>query len=270
MRNKILGCCITVGFLLILQSPANAQYNGTQIYTVSFLPRKAHYDPDTLTKELSRASTREQARKIIISKQFIACKLILLEHKPGRPLVWWFINTGDNTESFKDFTVLRSKGLSTLMVTRLGDFREIIHDTLLLLDTLRLEVHLQEPGYRDADFILEFACDTQPEASSSSIAGRTTLSLYPGMVKCSTAYTKFVLRNKYNPGRKLTTAMLTVLDPEKEAVARTLVLDYRKANPTLQNDILEEFAENVMIVLYGTPPRGSVHQWLVRNGILKP
>lgn len=272
-HNQFLINIILAISLLLVSNQAvfcQSQVDPKTVYSLSFLPRKAGGDVVALEKELASAKSRDAVRNIIFKQRLNpCCEVVILETTATKRQVWWFINLGKKTESFSDFTVLRSKSITQATVSRVAAFKEIIKDTLLLLDTLSIAIKLRDAGYSDSAFVLEKTCNGKTSTATAPVGDENSLLFYPAMVSCESGYEQITLVNNFNRERKLATAIITSLNPEQEALIKAIAADCLKRNPNSNAEDFEDFINEVMCTKVGVPQRKALHTWLLRNNLFK-
>lgn len=232
-----------------------------QRYTVSWIPRKLNYNPEQLNLELKNATTRDEARKIIKLKQFKNARIIILERVDGNPPVWWFISTEQYQEKSEEFDVLRSKGRHNYTVEELSDLKELITDTLVLLDTINIRIKLRDQSHKGLSYLLKFSCSNEGPYTLVD-KDPSLIYLFPEQIRCKERYVRFELLNGIGSKTLLASAVIFRPDEDDKDMLKHIFNDWRQAHPDHTIKELEEFYLTVLTRMYGRVLSQSLSNWM--------
>lgn len=241
LLNRLLLCTL---FYQLSSSHTQAQSTDT-VFKVLSLPAKLNYSKEALDKEIARATSKAQVRRIILSKKFAPARIVLLVQPPqGNPPLWT-LNIGNGTEIFDDQIDIMSRHPVFTTFYRLDDFQRLFKDTLLLLDTLRITMQIKDPAYPPDQYMLQQQCGIQASTRAFPYNG-TELYLGPQLASlCDTGFTDIHIFHASRPDRYLAGCQLRFLDPEErkelEMVARGIKAAYPRMDIQDLTLVLDSF-----------------------------
>lgn len=250
------------------------------IFQVVHLPRKTEYSKEKLNEEISKAKDKEAVRRILRLKNFPSAQIILQVTNKDNKLSWWTINTTTSYEREDQDVILQSKTAhivlaggtvadSTVVIPKVqypGDFNTIFKDTLLLVDTLLINLQLQNDDYPRDGYQFNYACSNGKIGREKIPVNDRKMMIAPGLFEsCKENYQAFSLYNKKHPSERLAYCITRFLTSEEKETILSMVACYQKINPAADMKKTAAFASAYMATQSASPFYPQLLQWLKKN-----
>jgi hypothetical protein len=210
--SRLLFCFVIIFFLL--PQFAMGQQNNFQVI---HLPRKANYSKDKLNTELSSLKDKEAVKKLLRSKNFPAnTSLIIYISRPNNQSSYWTINTSSPGDKEDNRIILQSRDNATTKIFKLTEFKNLLKDTLAIIDTLSLELLIRDDDYPGDEYTLSSLCGkTKTESTIPFVDGKLvfTKDLLKG---CNGNVAVSTLHHQNNHERKLASFQMNFLSAEQK------------------------------------------------------
>ena len=274
MSPKLLKIPFTVStaivvclLLFTLPDTVSAQqfYRKTPKFTVVHLPRKLNYDKAKLNEELSTATSKEAVRKILRVKNFRAA-LIIIQIQQDSLARTWTINTGSKTEADHDNIILQSRGSSTTRFYKISDFKNFFRDTLVLFDTLTIELYIHDEDYPDDQYYLAYTCGTKTLSRQKIPFDNFKLVFSKALLMgCADKPIEAGIYNYKTPDRMLASGKIAFLTEEQKEALLDIAGFYKKQNPSYTTKELANQVTSYCSKNFGTPFFPQLIEWLQGN-----
>jgi hypothetical protein len=252
--------------LILLTSFAGGQIvygqsHQNERYTVEYLPKKAGLSKATLNKELQSAHDREDVRKVL-RKMNLSSFLIIIEVQNNDQTLWWTLH-GSDTKTEPAGVVLQSRNITSLRLYKLSDFKNIFRDTLVLLDTLALELYTHDPSYPDDQFCFLYSCGDKPESLAAIPLSKNKLVISNDLfASCPHGPLPVRLISKANPDRIIASSHLLFLDADEKDALRGMADWYRQNFPGSQVKEIAGFVAAYSQTSFGSLYFPQLTAWL--------
>lgn len=249
LRTTLLLC-----MLLFSVRVLQARQKTHPLFEVLFLQKKFAYSKKQLNKEILQAKTKDAVLALIRQKNFPPGEIVLVIQERNEYPRFWHILTG-TMKNYEDARIiLQSRNSAAAVLSRLSDFKVLFTDTLALLDTLVVTVHLRDPDYPINAFQLSCTCDPQQHCVSTIPVRAGNLLITPDLIAhCVDAAPLVRILHPANPLRVFATCHLCFFSPEQQEILLSIARWYRRSSPQMD---LKKIAEQVAIysAQYGGNP----------------
>jgi hypothetical protein len=211
---------------------SNEQLQVQPKFVVSTLPARTKYNKANLNQEISVLTSKEAIRKFFVhDKKFSITNFVVRIEEPKGNFRWWYLDDNPKREREGDKTIVsQSKALEKAEVNSVSDFRIFFKDTLVLLDSLALDLYLQDKNYPNNQFAISFSCD-QRNIQQNLIQDKAKLWVTPSLFSTCSSIGKTRFFNRANPTRELAIVQLSFLTPEQKEMLCDVAYSYREAYP---------------------------------------
>ncbi|HWR34184.1 MAG TPA: hypothetical protein VN451_11685, partial [Chitinophagaceae bacterium] len=244
--------------------------------------RKTEYSKDKLNEEVNKAKDKEAVRRIIRLKNFPSAQLIIQVQHKNKIFSWWTINTTTGYEredddiilqsktswnEKKDQTAVRQPGDSLVWkVKSLADFKDVFRDSLVLLDTLYIEPHLQNEEYPNDGYKIAYVCKNGRIVNEKIPSYKGKLVLTSSLFNsCDEAASFVALSNKKNKADVLVSAYLRFLSAEEKEAILAMADLFKKTNPGSDIETVARFVAAYSSLESGKPHYPQLVSWLRKN-----
>lgn len=244
----------------------NAQQKKGPQFTVVHLPRKTGYSKAKLNEEIATANNKELVRKILKLKNFPPATIIIRIQTDSSHITWWTLNSSSKIDREDDNIILQSRNSTSLKFYRLSDFKNLFKDTLVLLDTLTIELFLHDEDYPEDKFFISYNCKAKKATIEKIPLEEWKLIFTKELFQaCPDNFSLTKIYNENNPGRTLGSAYIRFLSEEQKEALLSFASFSKEANPSLKSKDIAFLTATYCSKTIGTPYFPQLTNWLEKN-----
>lgn len=251
-------------FAVISISPlAMSQQPEAQFVVVS-LPAKCNYSKEKLNQEIRLLSSKQQVRQFIALKKFPPVPIIIkINDRNNGSAPYWTYNVFQEKEIIDDHVSFESKNIVSVKFYKISDFKTVFKDTLVLLDTIKIELYLHNPAYADDAFVLEDYCGNKKMSNQSIPVDGVYLTILPTMLsQCGKGLSKIRIFNRESSQRTIAFCHLKFLSPDEKQQLHDIYSDLQIQFPTHTAKQLQSLLDSFIRKNYGTVYFPHLTRWL--------
>ncbi|MCR6718983.1 MAG: hypothetical protein NVV59_01565 [Chitinophagaceae bacterium] len=187
------------------------------VFTIIHLPRSAGYTKPDLNAEIKSFTKKEEIRNWIKRKKALQeLTLILKVANHSSSPIYWTIRGKEKIEKEQNYIAPMSKFTQSAKAFKLSDLNGFFKDTLVLFDTLAIELYLKEKNYPVDQFIISFSCRKKSQ-SIAIVNDDNKLIFSPNIFEpCAISEADIRITNKQNPQRNIANCRLIFLGEEQK------------------------------------------------------
>jgi hypothetical protein len=233
-------------------------------FIVASLPGKLKYSKKLLNKEIAKATSSNQVRKIILSKHFTAARIVVIVLRSGKSTALWTLQTQSPKEITVSYMDYISRGNALTKFNNLGDFKRFFTDTLVLLDTLRIDLNIPDPGYTPGQYQLSIHCGgrefTRPFPNKEN-----QLYLNEQLIAvCEPRYASLMIFHASNPDHILANCRVRFLNLEAKTELEAVARGIKAAYPAMETKHINLMLESFIFKNYGRPYFPQLADWTTK------
>lgn len=261
---------LVLGCVLLWNVRSVAQPNSVKpVFTIIHLPRSAGYTKQEINAEIKTFTQKDEIRNWIKRKNTLQQQTLIFKvAKDTSSTIYWTIEGKEKIEREQNYIAPMSKFTQSAKAFKLSDLNGFFKDTLVLFDTLAIELYLKEKNYPVDQFIISFSCRKKSQ-SIAIVNDDNKLIFSPNIFEpCAISEADIRITNKQNPQRNIANCRLIFLGEEQKEEIISFAQHLQEENPgkTSKEVILETsvFCQQT----FGTPYFVQFSQWL--SAQLKP
>ncbi len=244
LRMKYLLIQLILVFLFFPLDDVFAQ-GGVPMFQVIHLPRKAGYSKVKLNAELAPLKDKEAVKKLFRSKNFpLQTSIVLYVNRANNQSAYWTINTSSPNDKEDNRIILQSRDNTTTKFFKLSEFRNFFKDTLVIIDTLAIELFIRDEDYPDDQYVLSSVCGKTNQ--KKKIAFDKGKLIFSKMLvnDCKEQLSLIALYNNNNPDRVLASCKLNFLATDQKEMLLSMA-NFIKVEEPGKN------VKDIALLLYG-------------------
>ena len=270
VRNRLwLYMLLFLPGMLLLAGSLTAQNAPRQKFYIISLPAIIHYDKNRLNLELATLTEPEAVLTLIRSKNFPAAKLLVGIQKDSLTSIPWTIpTTKAGTAVNPNRIVLQSKDIPVSRVTDPADFKKLLRDTLVIIDSLALELAIHDDDFPPALYQLQSACVAGAGKSFSTLLpyrDEQLIFLPKSVASCNDGMVNIKLINKESQERVLASCRIIFLNREQKETLLNWAAFIKASYPSKSNKEIAESASEYVSNNFGHLPFDLLVEWLQTN-----
>jgi hypothetical protein len=257
-----------VAGMLLLAGSLTAQNAPRQKFYVVSLPAIIKYDKKQLNLELSALTAPEAVLALIRSKNFPAAKLLIGIQKDSLISIPWTIPTTKTAGTVNpNRIVLQSKDIPVSRITDPADFKKLLRDTLVIIDSLVLELAIHDDDFPPTLYQLQSACVTGTRKNFSTVLPYRDgqLIFLPQSVAGCNGVADIKLLNKESEERTLASCRLIFLNREQKETLLSWAAFVKASYPSKSLKAIAESASDYVSNNLGHLPFDQLVEWLQNN-----
>lgn len=260
LLNRVL---LLVYLLLQIYNTSISQVkNIGQVFNTVSVPRKTGYTRQSLDQELVNLSNKEEVRALLKANKKLRDVSLTFDVRLSNGVkYYWRVNANGGTDLQDDFLITRSKNIASSRIFKLSDFATLLKDTIVLLDTLKIEMFLKDDAYPPDAFILEYKCGKKIKKFQIPFTNSYLL-LPPAIITDCKNVGEIKLYNSLNVYRTITRFRIIFLDEFQKEDLLCFAQYQKIADPDLPfKDLLYRVA-TYSTRLYGAANLLQLNNWL--------
>ena len=119
-----------------------------QQFSIIHLPAKYGIDKSLLNASLAKMKTQKDVLTLLRSNPKLSNAQLVIRITKNNQNSWWKINFEKAQQKNGEWVVMQSKNVSTGRITKLRDIKLIFTDTLVVIDSLQIDLLIQDANHQ--------------------------------------------------------------------------------------------------------------------------
>jgi hypothetical protein len=261
MSKVIVTICVMALSLLTF-----CQQRKESEFSLIFLSNEIKYDAKSLYNEIKMAKSLEEVKTLVQKKITDNKGRIMVMYKSEGLYFRWERTFGKNAvESTEEWIVLGRRDIGQLKVSSPEEFAEVLYDTIVVLDTLKVMAGFNSQQFPVKNYSLRYSCNNKINTAAIPVIRNNELLITrDALLSCTDKYPSVTLFNRSSDS--ITLCNFIIFLPSTELLSELLsIARGLKRNPSLDKLDIPPLMESYISGKYGNCSYGQINHWLSKQ-----